>query len=109
VIASFINLQKLWYLPALSSHCPHHRHLRGGFGSRGGCGCGCGGGGGGFGAKVFFELVAVGATELDAGRLLAQHRLDQVGLGLERARAAVRRMCGRICASEGHALSELHI
>jgi hypothetical protein len=27
VIASFINLQKLWYLPALSSHCPHHKHL----------------------------------------------------------------------------------
>jgi hypothetical protein len=27
VIASFINLQKLWYLLALSSHCPHHRHL----------------------------------------------------------------------------------
>jgi hypothetical protein len=26
-IASFINLQKLWYLLALSSHCPHHRHL----------------------------------------------------------------------------------
>jgi hypothetical protein len=27
VIASFINLQKLWYLLALSSHWPHHRHL----------------------------------------------------------------------------------
>jgi hypothetical protein len=26
-IASFINLEKLWYLLALSSHCPHHRHL----------------------------------------------------------------------------------
>jgi hypothetical protein len=25
--ASFINLQKLWYLLALRSHCPHHRHL----------------------------------------------------------------------------------
>jgi hypothetical protein len=23
----FYNLQKLWYLPALSSHCPHHKHL----------------------------------------------------------------------------------
>jgi hypothetical protein len=23
VIASFINLQKLWYLPALSSHCKY--------------------------------------------------------------------------------------
>jgi hypothetical protein len=28
VIASFINLQKLWYLLALSSHCPNHRHLQ---------------------------------------------------------------------------------
>jgi hypothetical protein len=27
VIASFINLQKLWYLLALGSYCPHHRHL----------------------------------------------------------------------------------
>jgi hypothetical protein len=27
VIASFINLQKLWYLPALSSHCPYHKNL----------------------------------------------------------------------------------
>jgi hypothetical protein len=27
MIASSINLQKLWYLQALSSHCPHHRHL----------------------------------------------------------------------------------
>jgi hypothetical protein len=27
VIANFINLQKLWYLLALSSHCPHHKHL----------------------------------------------------------------------------------
>jgi hypothetical protein len=27
VIASFINLQKLWYLLALSSHYPHHKHL----------------------------------------------------------------------------------
>jgi hypothetical protein len=27
VIASFINLQKLWYLLALSNHFPHHRHL----------------------------------------------------------------------------------
>jgi hypothetical protein len=27
VIASFINLQKWWYLLALSSHCPHHKHL----------------------------------------------------------------------------------
>jgi hypothetical protein len=23
----FINLQKLWYLLALSFHCPHHKHL----------------------------------------------------------------------------------
>jgi hypothetical protein len=27
VIASFINLQKLWYLSTLTSHCPHHRHI----------------------------------------------------------------------------------
>jgi hypothetical protein len=27
MIASSINLQKLWYLLALSSHYPHHRHL----------------------------------------------------------------------------------
>jgi hypothetical protein len=27
VIASFINLQKLWSLLALSSLCPHHMHL----------------------------------------------------------------------------------
>jgi hypothetical protein len=27
VIASFINLQKLLYLLALSSHCPHYKHL----------------------------------------------------------------------------------
>jgi hypothetical protein len=28
MIGSFINLQKLWYLLALSSHYPHHKHLQ---------------------------------------------------------------------------------